>query len=145
MNDPRRSLAGRARAVPPGAELQFAARVTALLTAGTEALPHDVTERLRFARERALDGVRARRVDAAPGSAGAARSAGIGVWWRRAAAALPLLLLVAGLVGIDQWSTREQVLAAAEIDAQLLGDDLPTDAYRDPGFAEYLRSAPPPS
>jgi hypothetical protein len=56
---------------------------------------------------------------------------------------LPLVVLVAGLVAIDQWSTREQVLAAAEIDSQLLADDLPPDAYGDPGFAEFLRSPPP--
>jgi Protein of unknown function (DUF3619) len=36
------------------------------------------------------------------------------------------------------------VLAAAEIDAQLLSDSLPPTAYSDPGFAEYLRSTPQP-
>ena len=35
---------------------------------------------------------------------------------------------------------RRQVVAAAEIDAALLTDDLPPDAYSDPGFAEFLRS-----
>ena len=57
---------------------------------------------------------------------------------------LPLLVLVAGLVMIDNWAVREQVLAAAEIDAQLLADDLPPAAYSDPGFGEYLRNSPTP-
>jgi hypothetical protein len=45
---------------------------------------------------------------------------------------------------IDRWSLREQVVAAAEFDAQLLADDLPPAAFSDPGFAEFLRSAPNP-
>ena len=65
-------------------------------------------------------------------------------WWQRAASVLPLLVLVAGLVMIDNWSAREQVLAAAEIDAQLLSDALPPTAYSDPGFGEYLRNPPTP-
>ena len=65
-------------------------------------------------------------------------------WWQRLAAVLPLVLLVSGLVAIDQWSIREEVVAAADLDAQLLADDLPPAAFSDPGFAEYLRSAPPP-
>jgi hypothetical protein len=59
------------------------------------------------------------------------------------AALLPLLVLLIGLVFIDQWNLREQVLAAADIDAVLLADDLPPAAYSDPGFAEYLRSPNP--
>jgi hypothetical protein len=56
---------------------------------------------------------------------------------------LPLLLMVTGLIAIDQWTARERVLAAADIDAQLLTDSLPPTAYSDPGFVEYLRTAPP--
>jgi hypothetical protein len=57
---------------------------------------------------------------------------------------LPLVVLVAGLFAIDNRTTREQVVAAAEIDSQLLADQLPPAAYSDPGFAEFLRSSPPP-
>jgi Protein of unknown function (DUF3619) len=65
-------------------------------------------------------------------------------WWQRAAAVLPLLVLLSGLVAIDHWQSREQVMAAADIDAQLLADDLPPAAYSDPGFAEFLRNGPEP-
>jgi hypothetical protein len=65
-------------------------------------------------------------------------------WLRRAASVLPLLLLLGGLLVIQQWSSRERVLAAAEIDTLLLADTLPPSAYGDPGFAEFLRSPPQP-
>ena len=47
---------------------------------------------------------------------------------------LPLAALVGGLVLIQDWQTRSQISVAAEVDAALLGDDLPINAYRDPGF-----------
>jgi len=132
-------------------EARLAARLAGGLTARSELMPHDVTERLRFARERALE--RSRQVRAAAPAAvavvsvsagGSATLGGFVPWWQRMASVLPLLLLVAGLFAIDHWSVREQVLAAADIDTQLLSDNLPPAAYSDPGFAEYLRTAPPP-
>ena len=132
-------------------ELQIAARLVTALTPGLQALPHDVTERLRFAREQAVAAARLKRLATPAGtqlvqmsSSGTAVLGGMASWWQRAAAALPLLVLVAGLVAIDNRATREQVVAAAEIDTQLLSDELPPAAYSDPGFAEFLRSSPPP-
>lgn len=133
-------------------ETRLAASFASALTLHAQTtLPPDVSERLRFAREQALAGARAqqRRLAATPSAVFGVSSSGVGIlggfspWWQRAASLLPLLVLVVGLVAIDQWSTREQVLAAAEIDSQLLADDLPPDAYSDPGFAEFLRSPPP--
>ena len=135
-------------------ESRLAARLAGGLTARIEALPHDVSERLRFAREQAVG--RAREVRrlvpaVASGAAvvgvasrGAASLAGFVPWWQRAASIVPLVMLVAGLLMIDHWSMREQAVAAAEFDAQLLADDLPPAAYSDPGFAEFLRSPPAP-
>ncbi len=128
-------------------EARLGARLAGSLTLQAQAVPHDVAERLRFARERAL--VRARESRQAPAvvgltGAGAAVLAGLTApWWQRAAAVLPLLLLVLGLLAIDHWTARESIMAAADIDAQLLADNLPPTAYSDPGFAEYLRTAPP--
>ena len=125
------------------------ARLAGSLTLWTQTLPHDVGERLRFAREQALVRARASRRAPAVGvvgltGAGAAVLAGLTApWWQRAASLLPLLLLVLGLLAIDRWTERERVMAAADIDAQLLADNLPPSAYSDPGFAEYLRTAPP--
>lgn len=130
-------------------ESRLGARLAGSLSLQAQAVPHDLAERLRFAREQAL--ARAREARQAP-AAGVVAVSGAGAavlarltapWWQRAASVLPLLLLVAGLVAIDHWSTRERVLAAADIDAQLLADNLPPSAYSDPGFAEYLRTVPP--
>ena len=53
---------------------------------------------------------------------------------------MPLALLVVGLMGIAHVHDRNQIAAVAEVDAALLSDDLPTAAYTDPGFAEYLKT-----
>lgn len=132
-------------------EVRLAASLVSVLTPGLNGLPHDVTERLRFAREKAVSSARQHRLAKPAGAglvavspSGAAVLGGFSHWWQRAIAVLPLLVLVAGLVAIDDRAVREQVLAAAEIDTQLLSDQLPPAAYSDPGFAEFLRSSPPP-
>jgi hypothetical protein len=149
-------------------QARLGSRLAGGLTAMTAALPHDVSERLRVAREQAV--TRARQVRLAqpvtaakPASASSITSgsfggaaalrggAGLGdgsdgwsgAWSQWAGSLLPLLVLLAGLVCISQWSVREQVMVAAEIDSLLLADDLPPAAYADPGFGEYLRTSPP--
>lgn len=130
-------------------EARLALRLVNHVDAQARALPQDLQERLRFAREQAL--ARAQQVRAAgvSGPVAVSRSGALLLgafvpWLQRAASVLPLLLLLGGLVAIQQWSTRERVLAAAEIDTLLLADALPPSAYGDPGFAEFLRSAPQP-
>lgn len=130
-------------------EGHLALRVTSLLTLSADDLPHDITERLRFGRERALArAAQARRaaapVVASPVLGGAGRTAVLGgppSVWLRLASALPLVMLVAGLVLIQHHHDFEQISAAAEIDSALLADELPPAAYGDPGFTEFLRSA----
>ena len=131
-------------------EARLAARLAGILTASAETVPHDIAQRLRVAREQAVLRARVAR-EAAPGRAqlagvsasGAAVLVGFAAWRQRFALGLPLVLMVVGLLAIDRFTLREQVLAAADIDAQLLSDTLPPTAYSDPGFAEYLRTAPP--
>lgn len=131
-------------------QARFATLVTRALTTRSLDLPHDVSERLRFAREQAGKRARLAGASTASGATRVGSSGGSGVlaafvpWWQRAATVLPLLMLVAGVMMAERWSEREQVLAAAEIDVQLLSDTLPPAAYADPGFGEYLRNPPPP-
>jgi hypothetical protein len=136
-------------------ESRLAMHFAGALSARVEQVPHDVVERLRFARDQALGKAReVRRLAPAAAAAaasvvgltsrGAASLGGFVPWWQRAASVLPLVMLVSGLFMIEHWTAREQAFAAADIDAQLLADDLPPAAYGDPGFAEYLRSAPTP-
>jgi len=135
----------------PLIESRLAARLAGGLSASFDSLPHDVSERLRFAREQALSRARLARRSAPAGvtvlglsARGAAVLGGLVPWWQRAASVLPLVMLVAGLMAIDNRAVREQVVAAADFDAQLLADDLPPAAYSDPGFAEFIRTTPQP-
>lgn len=130
-------------------EARFALRLVGQLNARANGLPTDVQERLRFAREQAMARARQARGVAASEPVGVSSSGALLLgsfvpWLQRAASVLPLLLLLGGLLVIQQWSTRERVLAAAEIDTLLLADALPPSAYGDPGFAEFLRSPPQP-
>jgi hypothetical protein len=54
-----------------------------------------------------------------------------------------LAALIVGLMLIHEYTVSEQVRAAAEIDALLLADDLPPQAWTDPGFREFLKTLPP--
>ena len=132
-------------------EGRVALRLAALLSESTDELPHDIAERLRFGRERALAAARHQRRQEASEVAGTVTSSGRAAVmggppsvWLRLASALPLVVLVAGLVLIQQHHDLEQINAAAEIDSALLADELPPEAYRDPGFTEFLRSTEAP-
>ena len=119
-------------------------RIAAALTSQTHALPHDIGERLRVAREQALNHARQARQAAAATvtlgmSGNAATLGGPSPWWLRLASFSPLVVLVGGLVMIQHWHDQNQINAAAEVDAALLADDLPPNAYGDPGFGEYLK------
>lgn len=115
-----------------------------LTQAGTE-LPHDISERLRIARQQALA---VRKVAAgehalAMGSRLALAgppSEGLGLW-SVLGSALPLLALLGGLIA-TQWLDQQQFVSEiAEIDSALLVDDLPPAAYSDPGFIQFLRQS----
>jgi hypothetical protein len=138
------------------AEARFALRIAAGLSESAEALPGDITQRLRVARQQALQQAAQMRTAAKPATgvlswgwmtATAGGPAGSGdntSWWRRAAAFIPLILLVAGLLAIQELHASRLISAAAEIDAALLSDDLPPDAYQDVGFLEFLKRPPIP-
>ena len=68
---------------------------------------------------------------------GGARGPGL---WGRIASALPLLVLVGGLVAIHMVQTEERLRELADVDSDLLTDDLPPSAYTDPGFTEFLKN-----
>lgn len=125
---------------------RFGLRVAAGLTEHNETLSPDIGERLRVAREQALLKARTQRA-AQPeraqtvvrqGGSLALGGPGRGGRWFKLASALPLLLLLAGLLLIQHSQWYQQITAAAEMDAALLSDKLPPAAYGDPGFSEYL-------
>ena len=101
-----------------------------------------IAERLWAARERALA---QRRTERAPALAWARLAAadvvggfgGFGGFSLRLL--LPTVLLVAGLVAIYSWQLEQRAADVEELDAQLLTDDLPIDAYLDKGFEAWLK------
>jgi len=126
-------------------EARFARAIAVRLSQHAESVAPDVSERLRFSREKAVEAARrARGGDqvARSGWAGGAAVATLTrspLWWR-VASALPLLALVLGLLWIQDLQSSLQISTAAEVDAELLGDDLPINAYMDAGFLEFLKT-----
>ena len=122
-------------------EIRFANKVRQALNEGSR-VDARIAQRLHSAREQALAH---RKPERAPALA-----------WVRAAAAgviggfggfggfsvrllLPTALLVAGLAAIYSWQQEQRAADVEELDAQLLTDDLPIDAYLDRGFEAWLK------
>ncbi|MEO5882912.1 MAG: DUF3619 family protein [Caldimonas sp.] len=124
-------------------ESRFARHIAARLDERAQHVAPEIGERLRFAREKALEAGRLARSGTEVLSAGGGTAA-LGFsrspWWQRIASVLPLAALIGGLLLIEDLQTRSQISVAAEVDAALLGDDLPINAYRDPGFVEFLKA-----
>lgn len=129
-------------------QARFAMRLRSRLDTSAGSLSPDIRERLRVARERAMDHARPAAALqpqlALAGIGGSLRDHDDeGPRWWRLASVLPMLVLVLGL-GLIQYSDHiDRVDATAEVDAALLADDLPPEAYADPGFEAYLQSAGP--
>ena len=122
-------------------EIKFANKVRQALNEGSRVDAH-ISERLRAARERAIAN---RKPEREPALAWARSTAagviggfgGLGGFSVRLL--LPTALLVAGLVAIYSWQQDQRAADVEELDAQLLADDLPIDAYLDRGFETWLK------
>ncbi|CAH2780811.1 MAG: Putative transmembrane protein [uncultured Caballeronia sp.] len=135
-------------------ETEFALKVRcALLDENINSLPAALLDKLAAARRMAIARKKPEKVAvAAPifapslagvgatGSLGTAGSGHAGKRGRfsRLALAWPLLALVIGLAGIAYWEDQQRTAELADIDAAMLSDNLPLDAYLDHGFNAYL-------
>ena len=110
-------------------------------------LPHDISERLRAERMQALAQRKREPVSvlvpqlAMAGVPSTPVDEGLNLW-SRMASALPLLVLLFGLASIHVFQNEHRTNEIASLDAELLTDDLPPDAYTDPGFLVFLKSNP---
>lgn len=52
---------------------------------------------------------------------------------------MALLALAVGAASVDLWQNAQEADALAEIDSELLSDEVPPDAYTDQGFMEWLQ------
>jgi Protein of unknown function (DUF3619) len=131
------------------AQDRFGLRVASRLSIGNADLPHDISERLRVARQQAVTNRKrsqlvsvTKSATAVYGSGGSATMSfddeGMNLW-NRLASFLPLIALVVGLIAISVIQNDQRANELAEVDSALLVDDLPPAAYADAGFAQFLK------
>ena len=129
-------------------EQLFAHQVRLALDESADHLPFRITQRLEQSRLAAL--ARAMPIEAelavnraAPMSVALHGDDRPSVYFRLLSTVAPILLVVAGLYGIDAWNDAEEAAETADIDAELLlaDDDVPVSAYADKGFGAFLKNS----
>ena len=131
------------------AQDRFGLRVASRLSIGNTDLPHDISERLRVARQHAVANRKRTQLVSSTKSAtavyGSGNSASMSFddeglnLWSRLASFLPLIAIVVGLISISVVQNDLRANELAEVDTALLIDDLPPAAYADAGFAQFLK------
>jgi hypothetical protein len=114
-------------------EEELAERVAKYLDSGLDDLPAGTLYRLRLAREKALSQVRDDELPDAPRAAGATLLSR-----RLLVPVFAVILLLSGLVVWQQQTIQSTRTELAELDAQVLSDELPVTAYLDQGFEVWL-------
>ena len=127
------------------AQDQFGHKLAARLSSATDELPHDISERLRVARLHALNQRKVLRAKTASTVVALSAVATLNYGdeksslWQRIASFAPMIALIAGIITISFIQNDNRADDLAEVDAALLTDDLPPNAFTDPGFAQFLR------
>jgi hypothetical protein len=136
-------------------DINLAYKIRHALNENLDNLPASTVDRLASARAAALARKRG-AAQAAPAPRAGRRPlfAGLGdavgallatPWVARAAVAVPLLAMAAGLVNVYQAEHEQRVAELADLDAAVLSDDLPLTAYIDHGFNAYLAEQQQPT
>ena len=118
-------------------EMHFGNRIRQALNQGLR-LEKSHVERLRAARERALA---RQRPEPAPALAWADNVLGGLGGWSGVSLRLvaPFAALAISVAALYTWQQNRVISDFEEIDAMLLTDDLPIDAYLDRGFQNWLK------
>ena len=115
-------------------EREFATKIKENLNFGLGRLDADISQRLETARKQALEAfvpTPAHAMQWAGGHGGRTHGKHHPMRW------LSLVMLLAALGGVYYWQLVTQQ-EDDDVDAALLGDDLPVKAYLDHGFQEWL-------
>ena len=124
---------------------QFGLSTAALLRQGTQSLPAAIKDRLYSARLKALSLKKPEKVRIQQhifASVTGNWPTGSRSFWDNLGWVAPLIVLVFGLIGIAQWQQDSRINDIAEVDAALLTDEVPPDAYADSGFMGFLKNGP---
>jgi hypothetical protein len=118
-------------------EMQFGNRIRHLLNSAP-ALPAEQASRLATARAQALE---KQRPELSPAFALADRVlVALGGWTGVSLRVMaPAIALIVSVAAIYTWQQNQRVAEVEEIDAMLLTDELPIDAYLDRGFQNWLK------
>jgi hypothetical protein len=110
-------------------------------------LPNDISERLKAARMQALSkrklAVKLQLASSISNNGGAAALSmddPTNSLWNRLGSFIPLLVLIVGLLAIAMIQEQRVANEIADVDVELLADDLPPSAYTDPGFVHFLNA-----
>lgn len=133
-------------------EQHFTIELRRALDESAEKLPYRVSHRLAGAREAALARISpAVRVNLSVSGVSTLMSASVGgrgagmdepsLLSRWAGIVIPVLIVLAGLLSIAYWDDSEKAEELADIDEQVLTDDVPISAYADRGFGVFLKNS----
>ena len=105
----------------------------------------DIQERLRIAREQAVaQALRVTPEQQHPSWLQRVKAhikSNAGPWWNAAAVTAGAAAFAVSFFAIQSIHQAKQTSELAEVDTELLTDDLPIEAYSDPAFMRFLRSA----
>ena len=124
---------------------RFGRHIAARLESAGDEIPHEFSERLKAARVLALSQRKVIKLETAADVVINCHTAALHFGnenlslWNWVASWLPLLALVAGIMAITVLQDEKHAEEVADVDTELLTSDLPTDAYTDLGFIQYLR------
>lgn len=137
-------------------EARFAYKVASGLQEAADKTPHDISERLKSARHQALalrkkpatslQAASSVNVSRSGGSASLSLGGPFGIdgWAYRLSYLLPALALAVGIWTVMQapkaTAPQGDVVAFAEIDAEVLADELPPVAYLESGFSAFAKN-----
>jgi Protein of unknown function (DUF3619) len=135
-------------------EARFAYKVAAGLQEAAEQTPHDINERLKVARQQALaarkkpalqtQAAQSINVSQSGGAASATLSGGPSSqgWSSRLLYVLPAIAIAIGMWAMMNNSAIQSpdYAALAEIDAEVLADELPPVAFLESGFSAFAKN-----
>lgn len=118
-------------------ESDLARKITQHLDSGLALMQGSTLSSLQNARQKALEAYNP-KPQTLFGLAWAGRGRNNGGFQPLQRAWVPLVALIFGLLLVNYWQSYYQMGDQAEIDASLLAEDLPVNAYLDNGFEAWL-------
>lgn len=126
---------------------QFALKLGGMLKETEQTpLPSDISARLALARSQALTrAVFSKKTQESDASPLMPKFAQRFTWWQRLLAALPIAAAGAGAAFMQGAVSDDGLTEAINNDIQILSNEVPPQAYNDPGFIEFLKNYKDPA